>query len=132
MLKRFATFLAMGILAVGVVACGGGDGDNGGSSNGGSSGGGSVSMEFKEFEFVPANIEANAGETITLNIKNTGAVTHDIVWDDLGGEKVEKKLDSGQSGTLTVTAPSQTGEYDFYCSEPGHKESGMVGTLTVK
>jgi uncharacterized cupredoxin-like copper-binding protein len=30
-------------------------------------------------------------------------------------------------GTFTV----EEGTYEFYCSIPGHRESGMVGTLVV-
>jgi uncharacterized cupredoxin-like copper-binding protein len=27
--------------------------------------------------------------------------------------------------------PSQPGEYEFFCSVPGHKEAGMRGTMVV-
>jgi len=125
--------LALGILAVGVVACGGGDSNNsdGNSSNGGSSGG-ATTVEMKEFEFVPNSLEATAGQKLTLTLKNVGSVEHDIHWDDLGGSVVDKKVDPGKSETLEITAPSQAGTYDFYCTIPGHKEAGMTGKLTVK
>jgi uncharacterized cupredoxin-like copper-binding protein len=38
----------------------------------------------------------------------------------------------GQGGTSTVSANLKRGRYTFYCSVPGHREGGMVGTLTVK
>ena len=35
--------------------------------------------------------------------------------------------------TFTYQAPALTaGTYEFYCTVAGHKEAGMVGTLTVK
>ncbi len=34
-------------------------------------------------------------------------------------------------GKLTFT-PSKPGTYEFFCTVAGHKEAGMVGTLTVK
>ena len=35
-----------------------------------------------------------------------------------------------QTATITINAPA--GTYQYYCSIPGHKAAGMVGTLTVK
>ena len=34
-------------------------------------------------------------------------------------------------GTTTVTINAAAGDYEYYCSVPGHKEAGMVGTLHV-
>ena len=33
--------------------------------------------------------------------------------------------------TSTVTATLKKGTYTYYCPVPGHKQAGMVGTLTV-
>ena len=32
--------------------------------------------------------------------------------------------------SMTINAPA--GTYIFYCGVPGHKEAGMVGTLTAE
>ena len=37
----------------------------------------------------------------------------------------------GGSGTLEFT-PTEPGEYEYYCTVPGHKEAGMLGTLVVE
>jgi plastocyanin len=34
--------------------------------------------------------------------------------------------------TSTVTATLKKGTYAFYCPVPGHRQAGMVGTLTVQ
>ena len=35
-------------------------------------------------------------------------------------------------GTAELTfRTGQTGTFDFYCTIPGHKQAGMMGTLTV-
>jgi plastocyanin len=36
-----------------------------------------------------------------------------------------------QGGTKTLSVKLQPGTYTFYCSVPGHRQAGMVGTLTV-
>lgn len=42
-----------------------------------------------------------------------------------------KLLGPGESETVTFTAPSAPGKYEFVCSFPGHAQAGMKGTLTV-
>jgi uncharacterized cupredoxin-like copper-binding protein len=37
----------------------------------------------------------------------------------------------GETAVLEFT-PTQPGTYEFFCTVPGHKEAGMVGTLIVK
>jgi uncharacterized cupredoxin-like copper-binding protein len=36
-----------------------------------------------------------------------------------------------QGGTKSVSVNLKAGKYTFYCSVPGHRAGGMVGTLTV-
>lgn len=72
-------------------------------------------------------IEAKPGDTITLT--NDGFAQHNLVIDELGiGTDL---LNNGQSMTITIPSDAAPGEYEFYCSVPGHKESGMVGTITI-
>ena len=35
-------------------------------------------------------------------------------------------------GTSSVTVTLKKGSYEYYCPVPGHKQAGMVGTLTVQ
>ena len=111
-----------------------------------------LSVVAKEFAFAPAALTAKAGQPITISLQNTGAVEHD--WSireieisgeattsgdatsghTMGGMGDEPKLHVaagiGNKGTLTFT-PSKPGTYEYYCTVAGHKEAGMVGTLTV-
>jgi uncharacterized cupredoxin-like copper-binding protein len=87
-----------------------------------------------------------AGATVTLNMTNNGAVTHEFAILKSGehvtppfGEKDEGKIlweldgvEPGTSKSDTFTAPTEPGEYDVICGVPGHIEMGMIATLTVK
>jgi uncharacterized cupredoxin-like copper-binding protein len=57
------------------------------------------------------------------NMSGTG---HNIAIDGKGAGKVVPK------GTSTFTATFAPGKYTYYCQVPGHRQAGMVGTLTVK
>ena len=47
--------------------------------------------------------------------------------EDLGGTEV---ISGGTETKLKVDF--EPGEYEMYCTVPGHEESGMVGTFTVE
>ena len=111
-----------------------------------------LTVAAKEFAFAPATLTVKAGQPVTLSLQNTGAVDHDWSVQEIeisgeakssgdvpaghmmGGTGDEPKLHvavgTGGKGTLTFT-PSKPGTYAFYCTVAGHKEAGMVGTLTV-
>ena len=75
----------------------------------------------------PAALAISPGGTITL--VNSGYLPHDFTIDALGIQEVTPQ--NGDFVTLTIPEDAQPGAYEFYCSMPGHKEAGMVGTLTI-
>jgi plastocyanin len=81
-----------------------------------------------ELRFSKATLEAPAG-TITLVMENPAAIEHNIAV--RGGGVDEQGEVVGQGGESSVTADLEPGEYEFYCSVPGHEQAGMKGTLTV-
>ena len=92
-------------------------------------GGTTIVILAKDIAFDPSIIEVSAGDTIT--VANMGALEHDFAVDAWGGVLIGP-LAGGESGSYTVPSVAQLGEtFDFYCSIPGHKESGMVGKITV-
>ena len=78
-----------------------------------------VQVTEKEFKIILATTTLKAG-TVTFEIKNTGAIAHDLAI--TGGPK-SKLIRPGASGTLTATLKAATVE--LYCSVPGHKAAGM-------
>lgn len=71
---------------------------------------------------VPANTE------ITINLVNIGVAVHTFNIDELDVHSGNYSF--GQKGTVTFQT-EEPGTYVFYCSNPGHKQAGMTGTLTV-
>ncbi len=108
-------------LAALVVACGGG-----GSSGGG--GGQNVTITGTDFKFDPATINATAGQTINVTLKNNGQSRHTFV---LKEANVNIGADPGQTATASFKAPA-AGTYQFICDVPGHADQGMTGQLIVK
>lgn len=108
----------------------------GGASGGaGASGGGGgattlevTSPEDGSLEFSPDGLEAPAG-AITLAYDNPSQVDHNIAL-ELEGETIgETPTVAGRA--VELTEELEPGEYVFFCSVPGHRESGMEGDLTV-
>ncbi|HET7092629.1 MAG TPA: cupredoxin domain-containing protein [Thermomicrobiales bacterium] len=78
--------------------------------------------------FDPKTLTIPANTDVTIHLPNDGASPHDFSIDAL---KIAVPLDPGEKDkTVVINAPA--GTYQFYCNVPGHKEAGMVGTLTVK
>jgi uncharacterized cupredoxin-like copper-binding protein len=79
-------------------------------------------------EFTPSHVNAAAGAP--LAIRNAGSVGHDLKLrqdgEEVGGTPV---LNPGQ--TLQLEVLFERGDYEMYCSVPGHEKAGMKGAFTV-
>lgn len=85
-----------------------------------------ISVAATEFAFDPDTISIPAGVAETVTLANKGTIEHDITIDALG-----VKIHAGVGDTVSGTVTAEAGTYEFYCSIPGHKQAGMVGTLTA-
>jgi uncharacterized cupredoxin-like copper-binding protein len=81
--------------------------------------------------FEPSALTGRAGVPITVALDNSGgAAMHDFTIDSIDGTTVKIGASPGTCAIARTFAPP-AGQYEFYCSQPGRKEAGMVGTLTV-
>jgi uncharacterized cupredoxin-like copper-binding protein len=106
-----------------------------------------VSLTMTDFSFLPNTITVPAGQEITIDVTNSGAVAHDLMIMKAGYELVanqhvhaedhgnafweQELLDPGHKLSSTFMAPSTPGEYQIVCGVAGHFEAGMVGRLIV-
>ena len=134
--------LMLGLLVILVAACGGGREET--VTN--------VSLVATDIAYDVARLEVSANKAVHLTLENSGALEHDFTIREIGVRDVHTtegeaddhamsedvhELDlhvaappGGGSGTLEFT-PTEPGEYEFYCTVPGHREAGMRGTLVV-
>lgn len=121
------------LLSIILTACGG---SNSPTTN--------LNVTLTDFMFSPTQFTVPAGQEITLDANNSGAVIHNFIIMNLGetaGTEYTKEddanvywkleLPAGASTTTTFTAPAEPGEYEVICSTPGHLQAGMVAKMTV-
>lgn len=87
-----------------------------------------VEVVMTEFAFEPAVIQMSPGERLTLNLKNDGAIAHQLA---IEGGPSSSQIGSGESGTLEIPSYLEAGSYRIICNIEGHVASGMVGTLVI-
>ena len=111
-----------------------------------------ASLTAVDMAFQPDALEVTAGRLVRLTRVNEGALDHDfsilempmettgatavaMPGHDMGAMTVDPQLHMavtmGMSNTIEFT-PTKPGTYEFFCTVPGHKDAGMVGTLVVK
>lgn len=72
----------------------------------------------------------SAPGSVTIEFDNPSPIPHDVVVRGQDGEDIGG-TDTITESTASVTLDLPAGEYQFYCSVPGHEQAGMVGTLKV-
>jgi len=139
-MRGTARLILAALVATTLVACGG-------SSSGGATGGEgsptteggttgapgavdvsgmtSVQIRAEGFSFVPAELLASPGQTLTIEVENGGGGSHTFTIEDLG---IDEELSPGDRVQVEVTLPD-SGSLPFICRF--HERSGMVGEIVV-
>ncbi|MGC4191240.1 MAG: cupredoxin domain-containing protein [Thermomicrobiales bacterium] len=87
-----------------------------------------IELKTVDLAFEPKDFSIPADTDVTVNMTNDGALNHDFAM-DTPKKFVSDVLSAQGKTTFTLNLPA--GTYDYYCSQPGHKEAGMVGKITV-
>lgn len=114
-----------------------------------------LSVEMRDIAFEPLELTARAGEVVDIRFQHQGGILHDFTIDQMDADVMEMMggsgagvdihmgadqgamaravhlaLDAGQEGRMRLRV-HEPGTYTYYCTVPGHREAGMVGTLTI-
>lgn len=80
----------------------------------------------------PAEFTVNRGEAVSISVSSTDQWTHIFKFEDPALRAVAIGVSSGETRGMSFNAPSQPGEYRFFCDLPGHANRGEVGKMIVK
>ena len=112
-----------------------------------------ITLTAKTMTYDPSAFEATAGVPVELTFVNQDALEHDFSILEIPVESVSEAdavsaehememgaaavdpvlhvaAEPGATNNLTFT-PTKPGTYEFFCTVPGHKDAGMVGTMVV-
>ena len=136
MLSRIYIFPFIGLFILTAIlstGCGGSGYDDGygtptqpsGTTSTGSSKRG-IEVKATSFKFEPKQIAIDRGDQMTVKVTSAD-MRHIFTIDAL-----KIKVDIPAKKTMIVNLMGKPeGTYTFYCTVPGHRERGMVGTLSI-
>lgn len=88
-----------------------------------------VTVVGNNMKFDPTVISTTPGTRLTITFQNRDTVEHNLTIPQLNAKM--PNVPGGRSQTVEVVA-NRAGEFDVICTVPGHRESGMLGKLSVK
>lgn len=136
--RRAFRVVPLVLLLLAAASCGGSGGPAATSTSVASRSDATVSMT--DWRFGPSELTVTGSDSISLEIRNNGAILHEWA---LLTSRIESEAEfqddlviarlavqSGQTRTVSFELPPP-GTYQFVCPIPGHIAEGMVGTLIV-
>ena len=109
---------------------------------------GNTDIKHATMIFIPDRIEIRKGEQIRFKLRNNGEIDHEFVIATTAenlkhAEEMKKNPEmEHDEPNMKRLAPKQvadivwrftkSGEFEFACLIPGHRESGMIGKIIVK
>jgi plastocyanin len=84
-----------------------------------------------QLAYVTSKASATAGP-VTIEMPNVSGVSHNIALQLGTSGPVLGASAFIAKGTTSVSVTLKPGTYTYFCQVPGHRQAGMLGTLTVK
>lgn len=82
--------------------------------------------------FSPSSFEVEKGEKVVLAVTSQDKWDHVFKFKDESLAEVAVGVGFDEVKAITFYAPSEPGEYEFYCDVPGHESRGEKGKIIVK
>jgi FtsP/CotA-like multicopper oxidase with cupredoxin domain len=127
--RRWGVLGIASALALVSVACSGGNAA-GGTEDQAAAGPATVEIMLAEFTIEPSAIAVPAGQPIEFSVMNMGQAGHTFAVDVGDTTYATELIDPGTTVLLDVPA-LDAGTYAAYCTVSGHKDLGMLATVTA-
>src|SRR5262245_22241217 len=78
---------------------------------------------------VNPTLQVAEGAVVQVGLVNNDGIEHDVVFPafNAGTDRVNRK----GAASVTVFRTDKAGEFDYFCSLPGHQQAGMAGKVVV-
>lgn len=117
-MRHVRVLLIVGFALVVGIACGEEEGNEPGVSQ-------ELTVQAFDYYFDPTALNVEVGAQVTIELTNSGSVQHSWTSTDLDAS-VEAA--SGETSSVTFTAPNEPGSYDFFCE---FHPDDMQGTISI-
>ena len=85
-------------------------------------------LTTKDTKFIETSLSMKSGDVLGLFVTNKDGFAHSF---DIDALDIHVQLPANSTAAVAVK-PTATGTLEFYCAVPGHREAGMVGSITVE
>jgi len=69
------------------------------------------------------------GDVVQVGLVNGDGIEHDVVFPDF--KAATDRVNRKGASSVTAFRAGKAGEFEYYCSLPGHKQAGMAGKIVV-
>jgi nitrite reductase (NO-forming) len=78
---------------------------------------------------VNPTLRVTEGAIVQITLVNADGIEHDVVFPDFnaGTDRVNRK----GASSVTVFRADKAGEFEYFCSLPGHRQAGMAGKIVI-
>ena len=127
--RRWGLLCIASVLALLAASCSGGGG-GGGTEEQAAAGPATIEVMLSEFAIDPSAITVPVGQPIEFSVMNMGQAQHTFAVDVAGTTYETEMIDPNVTVVLDVPA-LEAGTYAAYCTVSGHKDLGMLATVTA-